>query len=540
MEEKETLDAKVNESWKDGLLNWNSPSIPFVIAPTKLEEVKKLGKIGQALQGELAFMAYPEFQTYLNLERIASTLEENPEKGLRAISSHEIGHRFCPYDVVTSIILRHAIKKELEGETLPYSAEAASKLILNLFTDMCINTNLMKKGNQDLTWTYEQISRDKRESKLWRVYGKSMETTWNQKILPEDVTLSEEETSASQQIAGLFERDFFNKSKWKENARAYARAISKFLEQEDQDRQTQLDDCTGNIPKQLDDKIEQELAKRLAELGSDGLPTNPAGLKEFKEIMAGFGKGDPKTASITFYDRLSDSYNVMFATRPFGRPRINPFQPVKWTPSMGAERLDIDYSTQVGGKIIPGVNTYAWNTRRREAHGGFEEVIPDLDLYLDSSSSMPKPIEEISLPVLTGFVVAKKAHRKGAKVRATNFSGNGQSSTQDWTRDLSSIFGNLVTHYAGGTVFPVDKLLEGEQPRQVLVITDTFLGNEEEAATAIHELRQKNKSNRATIYALHPVDRADYLRNAGAEVIHGTTTDIFKRAIGKADEVYVR
>ena len=37
---------------------------------------------------------------------------------------------------------------------------------------------------------------------------------------------------------------------------------------------------------------------------------------------------------------------------------------------------------------------------------------------------MPNPIDQISLPVLASFVVAKKAHRKGANIRSTNFSGD--------------------------------------------------------------------------------------------------------------------
>ena len=81
-------------------------------------------------------------------------------------------------------------------------------------------------------------------------------------------------------------------------------------------------------------------------------------------------------------------------------------------------------------------------------------------------------------------------------------------------------------------------MLEGQDAKQVLVITDTFLGNEQEAAKAISELRARNSNNRIAIYALHPLANADYLRNAGAEVIYGTKTDIFRKVIGKADEVY--
>lgn len=534
-----TLDLHMDEAWKDALDIWNSPTVPYVIALQTKDELEGLGEIGRALHDQLAFMHYPDFQTYLNIETIADKLSEDPARGIRAVSKHELGHRFCPYDTITSIILKHAVKKELEGESLPYNHDSAANLILNLFADMTINTRLSKGGDRDIVWAYQQLSAKKKDSPLWKVYGRSMELAWDQNILPAEIKLNEQETEAAKELAQLFSKEFFDKGTWKNNIRTYTRIISKFLEDESKDKESALDNSAGNLAETIDEKTAQELAKRLAEIGSNGLPTNPNGLKEFKEIMAGTGQGDSVKASIMFYDKLSDSYNVMLATRPFGRPRTNPFQPKRWNPSMGIGDLDIDYSASTGGRIIPGVTTYGWNTRKREVHGGLEEVVPNMDLYLDTSCSMPNPVEQISLPVLAGFVVAKKAHRKGASIRSTVFSGEGQSTTQESTRDLGKIFENLVTYHNGGTVFPTSTLLaEGQDPKQVLIITDTFLANEEDTATAIRDLKSRNKGNKVTIYALHPVDRADYLRNVGAEVIHGTSTDIFKRVIGKADEVY--
>ncbi len=533
----QSLDIKVDEAWGSALKSWNSPSVPYVIIAKNKEELENLGEIGRALRGELAFMKFPEFQTYMNLEGIAEKFPEHPQRGTNAVTAHEVGHRFCPYDSITIIILNNAVKKALQSEKLPYSPEIAAKNALNLFSDMCINTRLTQRGNEDIVWAYKELSKGECDSKLWRVYAKSMETAWGKQILPKDAILSQEEDNASQELATLFQDNYFDRTTWKDNAVRYAKIISKFMENEKKDGESGFDDnCGNNLPKELDKKTAQELAKRLAQIGSDGLPKNPQGMKEFQEIMAGYGQGDAKHASIQFYDMLSRSYEVRFATRPFGRPRINPFQPIKWTPSMGAEKLDVDYSVQTGGRIIPGVNTYAWNTRKRQAFGGLEEVVPNLDLYLDTSGSMPNPIEQISLPVLAGFVVAKKAHKKGAKIRSTNFSGEKQCSTQEFTRDLNAIFENLVIHYNGGTVFPADKLLEGEDPKQVLVISDTFLGNETEAANSITQLRQRNKGNKVTIYEISSSKHGDYLRSAGAEVISGTTTEIFKKAIGKCEE----
>ncbi len=546
-----TLKDKINigTSWKKALASWNHPAIPQVIVP-KAEEMEQLGEIGAILQGQLAFMKYPEFQTYANLENIVSSLQENPQRGLDAIMKHEAGHRFCPYDIVTMLILNHTVTKALEGKVKEPKAQAHT--VMNLYTDMCLNTLLVQQGDQDIPWAYQQLSKDKTESRFWKVYGKSMELAWKKEILPQNTSLNQQEIQTAEALSKLFESSFFDKTAWKYGIEQYAQIMSPFLEEPPKKRgkgkgkgqgtgrpSTGFDDMTSNIPKTLDERTKRELAKRLAEIGSNGLPKNPQGMKEYKEMMAGFEQGDPVKASIEFYDMLSNAYEVSFATRPFGKQKLSPFQPTKWYPSMSIEQLDIYHSLQEGGRLIPGVNTYAWNNRRRETYG-LEEIIPNLDIYIDSSGTMPNPVEEISLPVLSGFVVAKKAHRKGAKIRATNFSGEGQFETQKMTRELYSIFKKLVTYFNGGTVFPTEALLEVSDPKQAIIITDTFLGNTENTAQAISELRKRNPKNKVTIYAIHQSANGEQLRSAGAEVIYGTSTDIFKKVIGKADEVYVK
>lgn len=537
---EETINLE--DTWKKSLASWSNPAIPHVIAPRSSEEIERLGPVGVALRGELAFMKYPEFQTYLNLENIVRKFSQNPERGVRAIGKHEVGHRFCPHDTVTLLLLDYRVKQALQGQRVPYTIGQASKNIVNLFTDMCINTCVTRSGEEDIAWAYSALSAtpEKKASKLWRVYGKSMENVWNKEILPNDASLTDEEKEAAQAIANMFTGAYFSRDAWPAMSARYATIISKFLEEEQKDKEAGMGNASENMPQTLEDATAQELAKRLASIGSNGLPTSTEGLRDFKGILAGFGRGDPVKASIQFYDMLANAYTVFFVSRPFGRPRINPFQPVKWSPSMDAGRLDVNYSVQAGGRILPGVNTYAWNTRKRERVGGMEEVVPNLDLYIDSSMSMPNPTEVISLPVLAGFVVAKKAHRAGATVRCTNFSGDGQYATQDATRDLPSVFEKLVTYHDGGTVFPTAVLSTGQNPRQVVVITDSFIGNKETLATAIHNFRQAHSGNEIAVYAVHATPDREYLENAGAEIIQGTTTDIFEKVIGKASEVYTR
>ena len=531
------LDKIVEEAWNGALGSWNNPNIPRAITPKTSDDVNALGEIGVLLGKELAFMDLKDFQTYVNLQGVGEAFKEDVDRGIKIVTKHEVGHRFCPYDVVTSIILKNGIKKVLEGKELPYGSETAAGVILNLFTDMSINTRIARSGDENIAWGYEQLSKDKTTSKVWGVYARSMELAWGKKILPEKTELSKEQAEAAEELARIFEGNLLDRTRWKDNSRRYAEIVHRFLEEERKDG-NRMDNAAGNIPKVLDEKTSRALAKRLSEIGDNGLPTNPAGLREYKEILAGFGQGDPVKASVQFYDKLSDSYNVSFATQPFGRPRVNPFSPERWVPSMGAEKLDVSYSAQRDGRVLPGVNTYSWKTRKREVHGGLEEVTPDLDIFMDSSATMTNPLEEISLAVLSEFVIAKKAHRKGASIRSTVFSGSGQYATVGPTRNLQEIFENAVVYYNGGTIFPINQMLSGRDPRHVIVITDSFLCNESETASVITEFKKRNKQNGITIYAVHPVPSTDVYIEAGAEIISGTTTDIFRKVIGKPDEVY--
>lgn len=564
----EELGMDVEGAWKTALRAWNYPSIPSVIAPVSERDFSELGNIAPMLKGQLAFMNFPEFQTYANLENIAKAAKSNHQRGLEAVLKHEIGHRFCPFDKITLLILNYSVLKELKRHKLPYKAELASGIVVNMFLDMCVNTTLAKKGDEDIPWLYKEISIEsmKDMGELFRVYALSMEKSWQMEIFPHSKLMKhkDEEIKAAEDIAEMFEYGFFDKSKWKGLSAEYARIIAPFLTDKRQDGKGAIDNINQNKPGKIDEKTAKELAKRVTEIDNRGTPKTKKneklcekcgkdkkkckcngkekikpdtdGLKEFKEIMAGFGYDNPVKASITFYEVLSNAYDVLFAKRPFGRPKSNPFQPIKWHPSMGAALLDVDYSVTTGGKIIPGVNTYAWNKKKRDPTGGIEDVLLDLDIYIDSSGSMPNPCDELSLPVLAGFVVAKKAHRKGAKISATSFSSG--SVTQKPTSELNKIYDVLVTYLGGGTIFPVDKMTETKGPKQVLIITDTYLCNAGEAAGAIRWLKQANRHNKVTIYAMCEMPDSESLREAGADIITGTSTDIFRKVIGKGDEIY--
>jgi hypothetical protein len=104
----------------------------------------------------------------------------------------------------------------------------------------------------------------------------------------------------------------------------------------------------------------------------------------------------------------------------------------------------------------------------------------DLDLYVDSSGSMPDPRRFTSYLTLAGAIVALSALKAGARVQATLWSGKSQwISTNGFVRDERAILGILTGFFGGATQFPIHHMRETyaarkptDRPVHILQISD--------------------------------------------------------------------
>ena len=130
---------------------------------------------------------------------------------------------------------------------------------------------------------------------------------------------------------------------------------------------------------------------------------------------------------------------------------------------------------------IPGTTTV------RRVFGTTEGSIPareplDLDIYIDSSASMPNPQVHLSYLTLAGAIMALSALRTGSRVQATLWSGPGQfQTTGEFTSDPNRILHVITGFFGGSTAFPLHALREtyqerGRAPRKreahIMVISD--------------------------------------------------------------------
>ncbi|MFD6094284.1 hypothetical protein ACFWGN_19395 [Oerskovia sp. NPDC060338] len=127
---------------------------------------------------------------------------------------------------------------------------------------------------------------------------------------------------------------------------------------------------------------------------------------------------------------------------------------------LGEDLADVDWAATVlrSPVIVPGVTTVRRVHEQQDGHDPAPRPY-DLDLYLDSSGSMPNPQQRLAPIALAGAVLALSALRAGARVQATTWSGPGQiAGTDGFTRDADAILAAIVAHFGGGTSFPVPLL----------------------------------------------------------------------------------
>ena len=169
---------------------------------------------------------------------------------------------------------------------------------------------------------------------------------------------------------------------------------------------------------------------------------------------------------------------------------------------------DIDWVETVmrSPVVIPGITTMRreWGT----STGAEPHRVPvDLDLYVDSSGSMPNPQVTVSYLTLAGAIVALSALRAGAKVQATLWSGAGQFlTTPGFVRDEEAVLRVLTGFFGGATAFPIHVVRDtyatrkpDAGPAHVLVVSD-------DGVTTMFDHDERGRDGRDVIN--HALDRA--------------------------------
>jgi hypothetical protein len=414
------------------------------------------------------------------------------------ILAHEIGHHvYAPADLSD-----HARMIAHMRWGLP-TKEHLAGFISNLYTDLLINDRLQRSAGLSEASVYQTLGNNSTDA-LWNVYMRMYEILWSLQT----GTLTNGQLSDSQEgdahlgarLIRSYARD------WLDGAGNFAAlCLPYLLEDEGQAIQKLLrgwrdmqNAGTGGQPQGLTEMdpgersgaIHPALDPQLSGLGQaspkeaqgqGGSPGQTREPFEYGEILRALGLDlTAHEAAVRYYRERAASNLVRFPERV--RPESTEPLPEGLEPwGIGSPLEDADWteSVMLSPHIIPGMTTVqrVWGT----TEGSQPKREPlDLDLYVDSSGSMPNPQVTVSYLTLAAAIIALSALRVGGRVQATLWSGARQfQSTPGFVTDPQQILQVLTGFIGGSTAFPLHILRDtfarrgpADRPVHILIISD--------------------------------------------------------------------
>lgn len=287
------------------------------------------------------------------------------------------------------------------------------------------------------------------------------------------------------------------------------------------------DDIADAMRKRSDEDIAR---KWVREQGGSRNPNPGSGGDPLVDAMLRMSDlAPPDAVALSVYRTAADRahLDIPASTEP-GEPFIpGPHQ--SWDLGDALEAVDwIGSIARAGSKPIPGVSTYAREFLPEDPRPGDREA-PWVEIYVDSSGSMPNPVSSFSHQIEAGFILVRAAARAGGRVRVIQYSSGTQRKVMpEFTKSSLPAEKALLEYIGGGTDFPWDELVASTERyrriarvRRVVISDSDFLANFQSPSP---EVDTKSALAAATaaggitgILNLHADD--DALRATGMEVL---------------------
>jgi len=516
------LTARWHAAWPQALAAWSRYTYlhdPRLCAST-------LAAAKEGLRGSFAMIRLADQSVVIDLEAVRKYgLDDYAVE----ILAHEIGHHvLAPGNATDHMRMLARIRRGLP------SLEEQAPLVANLYTDLCINDRLQRQSGLRMSDIYRALARaGTPRNPMWTFYMRLYEHLWQLgrgTLAGESVT---EAIDADAWLGARLVRAYADD--WMTGAGRFAALVLPYIADDAgrlaalralHDTETAAAGCAPGAVHEVEDG-EADAALHPAhdprvtgddgEDGEDGEPAEapPAHVAgqarepfEYGAILKGAGIAlTDHEIAMRYYRERAQPYLIPFPRRrapKAGEPRIAAVEP--WDIGEPFDRIDWLHSLMLSPRPIPGVTTVQ---RGIETDAGTEETpMPvDLDLYVDSSGSMPDPQVATSYLALAGAIVALSALRAGASVQATLWSGTDQVTvTNGFVRDADAVLRVITGCFGGATAFPIHRLRDTyaagprRRPTHILMISDagidTMFADDERgnsgwdvAATALRHAR---------------------------------------------------
>lgn len=423
----------------------------------------------------------------------------------RAILLHEISHyQIIPYDGVINARLLRAAMKHVKANFAP--------LVVNLFSDLIIDTKLYQNNPALMTWelkkTFENISYHYGESlsEFSKFLFNTYEKLWDVKI---DTSFSSSNTdNLAKRVKNIVMDEFENDSLWEEKVTRISYHLRKFLSDEftitvggyrsakgKSKRKVPGNNLEMQIPDDvleiMDNPLESKNRDRLNQDNEDELRRKAEEFARnvpFSEFGAPAGQAgiliDASPLATWYRGRAKNLIEIkVYEEKSSGEL---PVYPEKWKIGNPIEDLDIILTLLNFPIIIPNITTKKWKYMQGSGYL-LEKQIPDLLLVLDSSGSMQWNIDgkteaergPYHIALIASFAILHYAFSKGVKASVINFSNFADIS--DWTTNFHEAEKTLLRYQGGGTEIPIKAIIKqvNKAERKILlfIITDFGIHN---------------------------------------------------------------
>ncbi|WP_154794297.1 hypothetical protein [Occultella kanbiaonis] len=559
---RQQLAARWDAAWPDALAAWG--------AHLRLRGPELIG-VTDRPQGVRSF-------AWFNLRdvRVSIAIDLIKQMGLSdlptEILAHEVGHHvLSPGDLGTAarVLVRMRLGLVDRDDLAPVMA--------NLWSDLLINDRLQRRAGLRMDEVWRRIGPPRRDDTIMRLVMRTDELLWSQptgSLAGPDVPDRPVEREA--QLLARAVRAYADDPVG--GAAGFGALVRQLVpDPEEMPMRTlwrvvchQQEDG-GGIPSglasdpslaapavhpSLDPRVvpnvpgsDEPEASDQADQGS-GHVTNPQphGLEPaaYAAVLRQLGlESDPVRAAIAWYTENAAPHLVPFPST------LSPAHPdpllaglTDWDVGEDLGQIDWPGSLVRSPVPIPGVTL-----QRRDylSDAGTEpDRLPvDLDLYLDSSGSIPDPRRQRSPLALAGAIMALSALRAGARVQATTWAGpNEVAGTDGFTENADEVLAAVVAYFGGSTSFPLEHLVAThlgtgtqDRPREssgtgrrchIAVVSDSginsmFMRNRETTSEAADCLVAA-RGGGSLILNLGQSSRKQYAEMAGAYDVYTVST----------------
>ncbi len=499
--ETESLRTQWLEAWPVALQAWSK----FIRLRQPKLCLTEMETRQEGLTGSFAMIRLQDQAVVVSLPEVAAcNLQNYPVE----ILAHEIGHHVLAPATLTD----HARMIARMRWSLP-TVEQHAPTIANLYADLLINDRLQRSAGLRIADVYRAIAASGDGGAVWTLYMRICEILWSLERGSLGGGMTDDRIEGDAWLGARLVRSYSRD--WLDGSGRFAALLLPHL-LEDQKSAKLIEKlldtknaATGGDPAGL---VEEEFAERegaihpaqdptLADLPemesgqvTDDVRVYPEEAKvnrsargqarepfQFGEILraAGVDVSDHE-AAVRYYRERARPYLIPFPSREVPEstdPLPEGLEP--WDIGEALDATDWFQSVIQSPRVVPGMTTVkrVWGTS--EGREPKREPL-DLDLYVDSSGSMPNPQRITSYPALAGAILSLSALRSGARVHATLWSGKDQfTSTDGFVRDQDSVLHVLTGYFGGMTAFPIHVLGDtyatrrpGSTPAHILVISD--------------------------------------------------------------------